>query len=88
MASGCPAGLSLPQTSPGSAIQLSGKPGDACILHLARQLVWGTGELRGSAWCSVLARSKDTRCRLKDCAETELINGAGHEMGLCRWILL
>jgi len=72
----------------GSAIHLSGILGDASVLIIAGQLVQGAGELCGSVWCSVLARSWDAGCRLKGCAETELINAAGQEPSLCRQILM
>lgn len=42
-------------------------------LIISGQLVQGTGELCGSVWCSALARSQDAGCRLKGCAETELV---------------
>lgn len=54
------------------------------LFIISGQLVQGTGEFSGSVWCFVLARSQDAGCRLKGCAETELINPAGHELSLCR----
>lgn len=81
-------GLQAQSCSPGSAIQLSGMLRGASVLIIAGQLVQGAGELCGSVWCSALARSQDAGCRLKGCAETELIKPAGRELSLCRQISL